>query len=241
MDVVRQYALANDGILAGDDPALDASETGNDLELKREAEERKLHRMPKVHKFLEMWQGSQNLRTTEKESPVQNNQMTSIGYISDMEESVKPSCSLFHHDGWAGFELLERSPLPRAVSAKKLAGRQTEVLNVRRIRRMDSHSAGSDKHTAPESISDTEKLLDCNGDLDNPNGSEDDFERDNESDVNVDNCFKDPECPEERDVCAAPNVPGLIRPTQRSKKKIEKVLVSVNATETRRIRGNRQK
>jgi len=28
------------------------------MELKREAEEKKLHRMAKVHDFLEMWQGS---------------------------------------------------------------------------------------------------------------------------------------------------------------------------------------
>jgi len=56
---VKQYARANNGILAGDDPVLDRSEFNNDLELKREAEEQKLHRMAKVHNFLEMWQGNQ--------------------------------------------------------------------------------------------------------------------------------------------------------------------------------------
>jgi len=76
--------------------------------------------------------------------------------------------------------------------------------------------------------------------LDNPNESEDDREADNESDVEQDNCFKDPECPEQQDVCAAPNLPRLIPPTYRSKKKTEKGLVTVNATETRRIRGNRR-
>jgi hypothetical protein len=30
----------------------------NDLEMKKEAEEWKLHRMAKVHDFLVMWQGS---------------------------------------------------------------------------------------------------------------------------------------------------------------------------------------
>jgi len=70
--VVRQYARANNGILAADDPVLDRSETDNDLELTREAEDRKLHRMAKVHDFLEMWQGSQNLRTTQKESRAQD-------------------------------------------------------------------------------------------------------------------------------------------------------------------------
>jgi len=103
--VVRQYARANNGILAGDDPVLDRSESDNDLELKIEAGEKKLHRMAKVHDFLEMWQGSQNLRTTQKESQAQNKQMTAIGYISDMEESVKASWSIFQHDGAAAFKL----------------------------------------------------------------------------------------------------------------------------------------
>jgi len=36
----------------------------NDSEMKKEAEEKQLHRMAKLHDFLEMWQGSQNLRAT---------------------------------------------------------------------------------------------------------------------------------------------------------------------------------
>jgi hypothetical protein len=59
--VVRQFARANGGLLAGDDPVLDPDSTDNDMEMKREAEEKKLHRMAKVHDFLEMWQGSQTL------------------------------------------------------------------------------------------------------------------------------------------------------------------------------------
>jgi len=129
--VVRQYARANNGILAGNDPVLDSSESDNDLELKRDAEEKKLHRMAKVHDFLEMWQGSQNLRTTQKESRARNKQMTAMGYISDTEESVKASWSIFQHDGAAAFKLSERSPLPPALSAKQPAGGQTQVLNVR--------------------------------------------------------------------------------------------------------------
>jgi len=66
--VVWQYARATEWISAGHDPVLDRSETDHHLKGKRAAEERKLHRMAKVHAFLEMWQGSQNLRTTEKES-----------------------------------------------------------------------------------------------------------------------------------------------------------------------------
>jgi len=238
--VVRQYARANNGILAGDDPVLDRSESDNDLELKREAEEKKLRRMAKVHDILEMWQGSQNLRTTQTESRARNKQMAAVEYISDMEESVKASWSIFRHDSAAAFKLSERSPLPPALSAKQLAGGQTQVLNVRQIRRIDRHPAESDDDSAPESVSDTENWLNCNGDLDNPNESKDDCDADNESDVELENCFEDPECREQREVCATPNIPGLIRPIGRSQKRTEKGLVTVNATETRRIRGNRQ-
>jgi len=62
--VVRQFARANNGILAGTDPELDTMNTENDSEMKKEAEEQKLHRMAKVHDLLEMWQGSQNLHAT---------------------------------------------------------------------------------------------------------------------------------------------------------------------------------
>jgi hypothetical protein len=70
--VVRQFARANNGILGGTDPELDTMNTENDLKKKKEAEERKLHRMAKIRDFLEMWQGSQNLRATQKESRAQN-------------------------------------------------------------------------------------------------------------------------------------------------------------------------
>jgi len=93
--VVRQFARANNGILPGTDPELDTTNTENNSEMKKEAEERKLHRMAKVHDFLEMWQGSQNLWDTQKESRAPNKQMTAVGYISDTEEIIKPSWSLF--------------------------------------------------------------------------------------------------------------------------------------------------
>jgi len=41
--VVRQFAQANIWILAGADPDLDTMNTENDSEMKKEAEERKLH------------------------------------------------------------------------------------------------------------------------------------------------------------------------------------------------------
>jgi len=89
--------------------------------------------MAKIHDFLKMWQGSQNLHATQKESWAQNKQMTAIGYISDTEEIVKESWSLFQQAGPAAFKLSEISPLPPALSPKDLPGGQTQLPNVRRI------------------------------------------------------------------------------------------------------------
>jgi len=55
--IVRQFAQANTRILAGNDPALDMTNKENNSGMKKEVEERKLHRMAKVHDVLEMWQG----------------------------------------------------------------------------------------------------------------------------------------------------------------------------------------
>jgi len=115
--IVRQFAQANIGILAGTETALDNANTESDLEMKNEVEERKLHRMAKVHDCSEMWQRSQDLRATQKESRAQNKQMTAMAYISDTEEIVKASCSLFQHDGAAAYKSSERSPLPPPLSA----------------------------------------------------------------------------------------------------------------------------
>jgi hypothetical protein len=120
--VLRQFARGNSGLLAGDDPALDPNITDTDMDLKREAEEKKLLRIAKVHDILEMWQGSQTLRATQKESRAQNKQMTAIGYISDTEEIIKVSWSNVHHEGAAAFKLSEKSPVPPALSAKDFPG-----------------------------------------------------------------------------------------------------------------------
>jgi hypothetical protein len=191
--VVRQYARANNGILAGENPVLDTTEAENDIELKREAEERKLHRMAKVHDLLEMSQGSQNLRATQRELRAQNKQMTAVGYISDTEEIVNAFWTNSLHDGAAAFKSFERSPQPPALSAKDLLGGRTQILNVRRNRKINHHPAESDEDSAPESISNTENCLDWNGDLDNPNVSEDNCEADNESDLEERNDFEDSE------------------------------------------------
>jgi len=154
--------------------------------------------MPKVHDILEMWQGCQNLRATQKESLTQNKQMTAVGYISDTDEIVKASWSPFQHDGSGAFKLSEWCPLPPPLSAKVLPGRRTQVLNVCRIRRINRDRVESDEDSATHSISDTQDWLHWNGDLDNQNDSEDECAADVESDIiEQDNCIEDPECPEQ--------------------------------------------
>jgi hypothetical protein len=65
--VVMQFARSNNGILGGADPELDTTNTENDTEMQKEAMEWKMHRMAKVHNCLQMWQGSQGERATQKE------------------------------------------------------------------------------------------------------------------------------------------------------------------------------
>jgi len=120
--VVRPFARANNGMLAGTDPELDTINTENNSEMKYEAEEITLHRMAKVHNLLDMWQGSQTLCATQKESRGRNKQMSAVGYISDTDEIVKSSWSLFQHDGAAAFKLSEKSPLPPGLDEKDLRG-----------------------------------------------------------------------------------------------------------------------
>jgi len=105
------------------------------------------------------------------------------------------------------------------------------------MRRIDHHPVESDEDSAPESISNTKNWLNWNGNLNNPNDSEDDCGADFEPDVEPDNGIDDLECPQQRDVSAALNVPGLIRPMRKSKTQDEMMLMMVNTLETRRNKG----
>ena len=77
--------------------------------------------------------------------------------------------------------------------------------------------------------------------MDNPNDSEEDCAVDNESDIEPNTGIEDPECPEQQDVSATPNVPRLVRPTWKSKRLAEKVLATVNAVEMQRNKGGKNK
>jgi len=77
--------------------------------------------------------------------------------------------------------------------------------------------------------------------LDNPDGSEDDWEVDDNSDLELDNGIDALESPEHRVVSAAPNIPGLIQPTGRSMNQVQKWLMTVTAMKTMWNMGNKKK
>jgi len=66
---------------------------------------------------------------------------------------------------------------------KNLASKLTQIFNVRRIRRVNRHPVESDEDSTSASILDTEDWLNWNGDLDNPNDSENDCATNIESDI----------------------------------------------------------
>jgi len=77
--------------------------------------------------------------------------------------------------------------------------------------------------------------------LDNSNDSDEDCAADDEFDIEPNTGIEDPECPEQQDVSAAPYVSGLVRPTRKSKRQAEKLLVMVNGVEMRRNKGGKKK
>jgi len=204
--------------LAGSNQLLDTTNTDNDSEMKKEAEDRKLQRLAKVHNLFEMLQGSQNLPATQKESRAQNEEMTAVRFILDTEEIGEAPWSLFQHDDTAAFRSAKRPSLLPTLSANDLPAGRTQMLNVSRIQTINHHPVESDKDSPPESILDIEDRLNWDEDFENPNDGEDDFAAQVESDMETDNCIGDSECPEQPDVSATQNDPGLIRPTYRSKR-----------------------
>jgi len=142
-----------------DHTVFDMTNTDNVLEINIDAEDITLRRMATILNFLELWQGSQNLRATQRESCTDNKQMTAIGYISGTEEIVKAFWSISKHDGAAAFKSSESSPLPPALTAMALPGGWTHILNFGQINRIDHHPTESDEDSAPASIWDTENSL----------------------------------------------------------------------------------
>lgn len=104
------------------------------------------------------------------------------------------------------------------MSTKDPLRGQTEILIVCRIARINCHPVEHCENGSPDSIADTHDWLDWIGDVVNPNDCEDGCMAHVESDIDQEHRIKDPVCTEQRDVCAAPNIPTLIRPTWRSKK-----------------------
>jgi len=239
--IVRQFAWDNNSMLAGDYAALDTMETENYLELNKETEERKLHRIAKVYNFLAMCQGSQNLHAIQKKSGAENMQMTAVGYISDTEGIFKASWSNFQHDGAAAFILSERSLLQPALSTKELTEGWTQGFNVYQIRTIDCYPVKRDADCAPVSISITENWLDLNSDWCNANLTDDAWEADYKSDIELDNGIEVPESSEHQDLTTVANVPWLIQQTQWSMKQAKKWWIMVTTMKTRRNKGHKTK
>jgi len=86
--------------------------------------------------------------------------------------------------------------LPLAFSAKDLPGGQTQISNVRRIRRINRHPVESDEDSAAGCISDTNDWPNWIRDCDNPIDSEEDCAADYESDIEQNNGIEDPLYPE---------------------------------------------
>jgi hypothetical protein len=103
---------------------------------------------------------------------------------------------------------------------------------------IDCHPAESDEDSIPEGISDTNNWWHRSQDLDDLYDGNNNGQSGSESDIVPDNCIEDTETLEQQDVSAAPNVPRLIWPIQRSKTKAEIVLLIVNTMETRRNEMN---
>jgi hypothetical protein len=64
---------------------------------------------------------------------------------------------------------------------------------------------------------------------------------DNELDIDQQTAIEDPECPQQQEMSAMPNDPGLIWPTRKSKRQADTVLVMVNAIKRRQNTGVKKK
>jgi len=167
--------------------------------------------------------------------------MTAEEYISDTEEIVKASLSLFQHDGVTALTLSERSQLQPALSAKNLPGGWTWILIVSRISRIYNHPGENDEDSAHECIADTDIWLDLDGDQNNPDHSVDDCAVDVESEIEHNNENEDSESTAQQHVSATLNISELSWPTSKLDREGENVLLTVNVMKTWRNTGIKKK
>ena len=239
--VVRQYARANNGVLAGDYSKINPVSIENNVDIKTAQEEVKLHKMVKTHDFLEMWDGSQRLRATQKAVRSQNTQMTALGYISDTEECGERISTDLADDGEVAFRSYVECAPPKTLPLSSLINGKTKVLKLHRIRRVDRLSTQTDDESAPEDATEAEEWLNWNGDVEE--AVEDQTTNDladEESEDDLIMCVRTKE-PQVRSVIdAAPNVLGVVRPTRKSRRLAElAVLPSSTSNKTHSHRGKR--
>jgi hypothetical protein len=111
--------------------------------------------------------------------------MTTFGYISDHEETFKGFWPNFQHNGVAAFNMLGRSPVPSALSANDLPTGRTQAWNECRMTSINCQAAKINQNSVPESTSDIKNWLQWNEDLDSSTDSEDNWDADNESEIDL--------------------------------------------------------
>jgi len=154
--------------------------------------------------------------------------------FSDMEDIVKASWSLYQRDVAAPYNLSQRSPLPPVLTGKVLSRRQSPILNVRQIGRINRHPVESDEDSGGEIMLDPELRLNWNDDMDKENYCEDICVADIESETDEWYGIQEPESPEPWDVSAVPHVPRLFQPTWKSERQAKEPLAMGYAIETKK-------
>jgi len=205
--VVRKFARGNNVIFSGADPQMATPETEHVLEIKKEAEENKFHRMAKIHDFWKCGRAAKTYVLPRRNLTLK----TSRGRLWD---TFRTCTRLSTHPGHSLNILVRlhlncpKDPLlPPPLSASDLPGGQNRISNLHRIRIIHLHAVETDEHRAPGSISDSWDLPNWNGDLDTQKDSEDDRAAYVQSHIEQDNRIQDLECPEQWVVIAAQNVP----------------------------------
>jgi len=239
--IARQFAPLINGISVDDDPALDTTNIVNNSEMKKEAEKRKLHRMAQVHEFLGVVAG-QPKPTCYTEGILRSRKAAGscrIHFGHGREcQSILVTLSIC----WSGcIQIIRKITLASSSVCKGPPwGRNSNIYSLPNQKNQSSSSRRWWGSRTWKRFGHG-NWFNWIGDLDRPTDREDNWVAAGESDLEQDIGIEDPECLDLWDVSATPNVPGLIRPTRKSQRQAENVMVMVNAMETQRKKGLKKK
>lgn len=131
-------------------------------------------------------------------------------------------------------EIVKNITIATSFTSKGPPCRANPIINFRQIKTVDFHPGRSDKNSATENISDTNNWLCWSADFNGPYASEDDWDADSDSNMELDNGCENVETTEHRHTSVAPSVTGLIQPNKLWNEQAVKVLMIVNTMEMRR-------